>query len=103
MRATTSSSCAARTRGATTTATSTRTTRRPGNDATIFIGSSNIADGGGRQLWDNKDGDLRGDRRHMLKVYGYYTLPWNATVGGYAICQSGQPWEAWELRAVPRR
>ena len=48
--------------------------RRP-NDANIFIGSSNIGDGAGRQLWDFKDGDLRGDRPHMLKVYGYRQLP----------------------------
>jgi hypothetical protein len=66
-----------------------------GNDANIFIGSSNIADGAGRQLWDFKDGDLRGDRRHMLKVYGYYGFFWNATAGIYAIAQSGHPWEAW--------
>jgi len=69
-----------------------------GNDAAIFIGSSNIADGAGRQLWDNKEGDLRGDRRHMLKVYGYYSLPWNATIGGYGIAQSGHPWEAWDYK-----
>lgn len=72
-----------------------------GNDAAIFIGSSNLADSGGRQLWDNKDGDLRGDRRHMLKMYGYYNLPWNATMGGYFIAQSGHPWEAWNYRAYP--
>jgi hypothetical protein len=66
-----------------------------GNDANIFIGSSNIADGAGRQLWDFKHGDLRGDRPHMLKLYGYYQLNWHATVGAYAIVQSGQPWEAW--------
>lgn len=66
-----------------------------GNDAAIFIGSSNIADGGGRQLWDNKDGTLRGDRPHMLKLYGYYMLPWQASIGAYAIAQAGQPWEAW--------
>jgi hypothetical protein len=66
-----------------------------GNDAAIFIGSSNIADGGGRQLWDRKDGTLRGDRPHMVKLYGYYTLPWQSTVGAYVIAQSGQPWEAW--------
>ncbi len=69
-----------------------------GNDDNIFIGSSNIADGAGRQLWDMKDGDLRGDRRHMLKVYGFYALEWNATVGAFAIAQSGQPWEAWNYR-----
>jgi hypothetical protein len=64
------------------------------NDMNTFIGSSNIADGAGRQLWDNKDGDLRGDRRHLLKIYGYYSLKWNATAGGFLVAQSGQPWEA---------
>ncbi|HEX2832062.1 MAG TPA: carboxypeptidase-like regulatory domain-containing protein [Thermoanaerobaculia bacterium] len=63
------------------------------NDAAIFIGSSNIGDGAGRQLWDNKYGDLRGDRRHILKVYGTYTLPWNATAGAFGLYQSGQPYQ----------
>jgi hypothetical protein len=66
-----------------------------GNDDNIFIGSSNIADSAGRQLWDFKYGDLRGDRRHLLKIYGFQTLDWNATVGAFVIAQSGQPWEAW--------
>jgi hypothetical protein len=66
-----------------------------GNDANIFIGSSNIADGIGRQLWDNKEGRLRGDRPHMFKIYGYQGLPWRATAGLYFVAQSGQPWEAW--------
>jgi hypothetical protein len=65
------------------------------NDQNIFIGSSNIADGAGRQMWDFKDGDLHGDRPHMLKVYGYYMLPWTATVGTYFVAQSGHPWESW--------
>jgi hypothetical protein len=65
------------------------------NDANVFIGSSFIADGAGRQLWNNRYGDLRGDRRHMFKVYGYYNLLWDATVGVYAVAQSGQPWETW--------
>jgi hypothetical protein len=65
------------------------------NDANVFIGSSFIADGAGRQLWDFRDGDLRGDRPHLFKVYGYYTLNWNATAGAYLVAQSGQPWEAW--------
>jgi hypothetical protein len=72
------------------------------NDANIFIGSSFIADGAGRQLWDFRDGDLRGDRPHMFKVYGSYSLDfmvgkrqWDATVGAYLVAQSGQPWEAW--------
>ncbi|MBK9373748.1 MAG: carboxypeptidase regulatory-like domain-containing protein [Holophagales bacterium] len=64
-----------------------------GNDSNIFIGSSNIGDGAGRQLWNFKYGDLRGDRRHQFKVYGSYTLPWKSSVGAYAIYQSGQPWE----------
>jgi hypothetical protein len=65
------------------------------NDANIFIGSSNIADGAGRQLWNFRDGDLRGDRPHLFKVYGYYMLDWHATAGAYLVAQSGQPWEAW--------
>lgn len=63
------------------------------NDGNLFIGSSNIADGAGRQIWDNKYGNLRGDRRHQLKLFGYKTLPWRASAGAYAIYQSGQPWE----------
>lgn len=69
------------------------------NDADIFIGSSNIADGAGRQIWDNKYGDLRGDRRHILKLYGSRQLPWNASAGAFALYQSGQPWEIWDYRA----
>ena len=65
------------------------------NDDNIFIGSSNIADGAGRQLWNNRYGNLRGDRRHLLKIYGYHAVPWNATVGIYGVAQSGQPWETW--------
>jgi hypothetical protein len=67
------------------------------NDAAIFVGSSFIADGAGRQLWDFKYGDLRGDRRHQLKLYGFYELPWNANTGAFAIFQSGQPWEIWDV------
>ncbi len=67
------------------------------NDQNIFIGSSNLADGAGRQLWNDKYGNLRGDRRHQLKLYGYYNFPWNASAGAYAIYQSGQPWEAWNV------
>ena len=63
------------------------------NDANIFIGSSNIGDGAGRQLWDNKLGLLRGDRPNAFKIYGAYTLNWNASVGAFAVAQSGQPWE----------
>ena len=67
------------------------------NDQAIFIGSSFIGDGAGRQLWDLRYGDLRGDRRHQLKLYGYYRLPWNASAGAFAVYQSGQPWEIWDV------
>ena len=66
------------------------------NDSNIFIGSSNIADGPGRQLWDFKLGTLRGDRPNAFKLYGSYSLPWQASVGTYIIAQSGQPWEKWD-------
>ncbi len=67
------------------------------NDQNIFIGSSNIGDDAGRQLWDFKDGNLKGDRRHMLKVYGYYLFNWNGSAGAYLVYQSGQPWESWDV------
>lgn len=67
------------------------------NDLNIFIGSSNIGDGAGRQLWDFKDGDLRGDRPHLLKLAGYRQLPWNGSVGAFLVAQSGQPWERWSV------
>ena len=66
------------------------------NDNNIYIGSSYIADGGGRQLWNFREGDLRGDRRHMLKLYGFYQLPWNGTIGAFGVYQSGQAWESWD-------
>ncbi|MGB5346651.1 MAG: hypothetical protein WBN23_10850, partial [Woeseia sp.] len=66
------------------------------NDQAIFIGSSNIADGAGRQLWNLKYGNLGGDRRHVLKAYGYYQFPWNGRAGAYAVFQSGEPWETWD-------
>jgi hypothetical protein len=66
-----------------------------GNDFAAFIGSSFIADGAGTQVWDNKYGDLHGDRRHLLKVNAIHTLPWNASTGVVAIYQSGEPWELW--------
>ena len=65
------------------------------NDDNVFIGSSFIADDAGRQLWNNRDGRLRGDRPHMLKVYGFHALPWNANIGAFAFAQSGHPWEMW--------
>jgi Carboxypeptidase regulatory-like domain len=66
------------------------------NDGNIFIGSSNIGDGPGRQLWDFRLGTLRGDRPNAFKMYGSYFLPWRASVGTYIVAQSGQPWEKWD-------
>jgi len=66
------------------------------NDANVFIGSSWIADGRGRNMWDLKDGTLRGDRTHLFKLYGFYDLNWNAQVGFLGLYQSGQPWETWD-------
>jgi hypothetical protein len=65
------------------------------NDLNIFIGSSNIGDGAGRQLWNNKLGTLRGDRPFALKLYGAYSLNWDASIGAFVVAQSGQPWETW--------
>jgi len=67
------------------------------NDSNIFVGSSFIADGAGRQLWNFREGNLRGDRRHMLKLYGFYSFNWNGTVGAFGVYQSGQPWETWDV------
>jgi hypothetical protein len=65
------------------------------NDDNIFIGSSFIADDAGRQLWNFRDGRMRGDRPHMLKLYGFYGLAWNASIGAFVFAQSGHPWEMW--------
>ena len=63
------------------------------NDTSTFIGSSFIGDAAGRQIWDLKYGDLRGDRRHILKLIGTQVLPWNATFGVLGVYQSGQPYQ----------
>jgi hypothetical protein len=66
------------------------------SDANRFIGSSLLADGIGRQLWDGKYGTLNGDRPHKVKVFGYYTTDWNANIGANFLFQSGDVWEAWD-------
>ena len=65
-------------------------------DQNIFIGSSNYGDGAGRYSWDNKYGNLAGDKPHLLKAFGYYTTDWEANIGAYLVYQSGQPWENWD-------
>lgn len=67
------------------------------NDQNIFVGSSFLADGAGRQVWNFREGNLRGDRRHNLKLFGSYSLPWNASVGAFASYLDGQPWEIWDV------
>jgi hypothetical protein len=63
------------------------------NDANLFVGSSNLSDDAGKQVWDNKYGNLTGDRRHQVKFYGTCLLPWRAKLGVFAVYQSGQPWQ----------
>ena len=67
------------------------------NDGNIFIGSSFIADGAGRQLWNNRYGYLRGDRRNQIKVFGYYNFTWDGSAGAWLAYQDGQPWEPWDV------
>jgi hypothetical protein len=64
------------------------------NDSNIFVGSSNIADSAGTQLWNNKYGNLSGDQRHKAKLFGSYAFPWDGKLGVYAIYQSGLHWQA---------
>ncbi|MEP1384259.1 MAG: TonB-dependent receptor [Paraglaciecola sp.] len=66
------------------------------SDGNLFIGSSNLADGIGRQLWDGKYGTLNGDKPHVLKALGYYTTDWDADIGFNFVFQSGDVWEAWD-------
>jgi hypothetical protein len=63
------------------------------NDMNSFIGSSNIGDAAGRQLWNFKTGTLHGDRPYVVKIYGARTLPWNGSAGFFFVAQAGQPWE----------
>jgi len=65
-------------------------------DGNLFIGSSSLADGRGRQLWDGKEGKLFGDKPHVLKLFGTYTTDWDANIGFYYVYQSGNVWEAWD-------
>lgn len=63
------------------------------NDANVFVGSSNIADSAGTQVWDNKYGNLAGDQRHKIKLFGSYNFPWNGKLGIYGVYQTGQHWQ----------
>jgi len=61
----------------------------------LFYASSYIGDGPGLFPTDqNRQGILIGDRTHVAKLFGTYTLPTKTTIGGYLRFQSGRPWEA---------
>jgi len=61
----------------------------------LFYASSYIGDGPGLFPTDlNRQGTLIGDRTHVAKLFGTYTLPTKTTLGGYLRFQSGRPWEA---------
>ena len=64
----------------------------------LFYNSSFIQDGPGVLITDNRDGLLRGDRTHLLKVFTTIS-PWErARLGSYVRFQSGG---AWEARGLP--
>jgi hypothetical protein len=61
----------------------------------LFYASSYIGDGPGLFPTDlNRKGTLIGDRTHVAKLFGTYTLPTKTNVGGYLRFQSGRTWEA---------
>jgi hypothetical protein len=61
----------------------------------LFYSSSYIGDGPGLFPTDlNRQGTLIGDRTHVAKLFGTYTLPTKTNLGGYLRFQSGRPWEA---------
>jgi hypothetical protein len=64
----------------------------------LFYNSSFLQDGPGVLITDNRDGLLRGDRTHVLKVFATVE-PWqHGRIGGYLRYQSGG---AWEARGLP--
>jgi hypothetical protein len=66
--------------------------------SSLFYNSSFIQDGPGVLITDNRDGLLRGDRTHLLKVFAT-VAPWEKTrLGSYLRYQSGG---AWEARGLP--
>ena len=64
----------------------------------LFYNSSFIQDGPGVLITDNRDGLLRGDRTHLMKLFATVS-PWEkTTLGSYLRFQSGG---AWEARGLP--
>ena len=67
----------------------------------LFYASSYIEDGPGMNVEDpNRNGILEGDRTHVAKLFGSYTLPTNTIIGGYLRFQSGRPWQAQQFDPV---
>ena len=67
----------------------------------LFYSSSYIEDGPGLYVDSpNRTGVLIGNRTHVGKLFGSYTLPTRTTLGGYFRVQSGRPWEAREWDPV---
>jgi hypothetical protein len=67
----------------------------------LFYSSSYIQDGPGIMVQDQfRQGILEGDRTHVAKLFGSYTLPTNTIVGGYLRFQSGRPWQAQQYDPV---
>ena len=67
----------------------------------LFYSSSYLEDGPGILVEDQfRQGILEGDRTHVAKLFGSYTLPTNTIVGGYLRFQSGRPWQAQQYDPV---
>lgn len=67
----------------------------------LFYSSSYIQDGPGINVEDQfRQGVLEGDRTHVAKLFGSYTLPTNTIIGGYLRFQSGRPWQAQQYDPV---
>lgn len=67
-------------------------------DQSLFYNSSILQDGPGVLINQNRDGLLRGDRTHLVKLFATIEPVERLRVGAYARFQSGG---AWEARAQP--
>ena len=72
------------------------------NDANIFIGSSNIGDGAGRQLWNMKTATCTAIGRTCSRSTDRYMFDWHASAGAFLIAQSGHAVGGVELRSCTR-
>ncbi len=65
------------------------------NDQNIFIGSSNIGDGAGRQLWDMKTAISTATARTCSSSTGRTSSAGTPTPARSSSPSPGTPWEAW--------